>query len=222
MNRAVVSPWVDTVLGADRNQRVRLTQSLVASSLYLGLSAIIWLGVWMGAIQLLPAAALTSLVLVASLVFFAVIRSGRNLRFTADPALTQVQGLFSVFACSAAYAVSGPIRGAMLMLLLTGQFFGVFSLTPPQARRTAVVAVLALGLTMAWCAYTDPVQFPPQVELLSFLLVALVLPSLRSPATRDPALLGAAVALAVTPFLPSGLPVLCALAGLVLARPGRH
>ena len=53
-------------------------------------------------------------------------------------------------------------------------------------------------------------------------LVALVLPGLRSRTTRGPALLGAAVALAVTPFLPSGLPVLCALAGLVLARPGRH
>ncbi len=178
MNRAVVSPWVDAVLGADRNQRVRVTQSLVASLLYLGLSAIVWLGVWMGFIQQLPAAVLTAAVLGASLVFYAVIRSGRNLRFTADPALTQVQGLYCVFACSAAYAVAGPIRGAMLMPLLTGQFFGAFSLTPRQTRRTAAVAVVALGLTMAWCAYTDPVQFPPQVELLTFLLVALVLPTI--------------------------------------------
>lgn len=53
-------------------------------------------------------------------------------------------------------------------------------------------------------------------------LLALVLPALRRPAAggvdqRGPALLGAVIALALTPFLPPGLPVLCALAGLVLA-----
>lgn len=47
-------------------------------------------------------------------------------------------------------------------------------------------------------------------------LLALVLPSLRDAATVRPALLGAAVALAVTPFLPAGVPVLLALAGLVV------
>ncbi len=166
------------MLGVDRNQRVRVTQSLVASSLYLGLSAIVWLGVWLGVMSPLPAAVLTAAVLGASVVFYAVIRSGYNLHFSADPALTQVQGLYCVLACCAAYLVAGPIRGAMLILLLTGQFFGVFSLTPTQARRTAVVAVLALGLTMSWGAYTDPVRFPPQVELLTFLLVALVLPTI--------------------------------------------
>lgn len=178
MNRAVVTPWVDALLGADRNQRVRVTQSLVASSLYLGFSAIVWLGVAMGVIDSLPAAGLTVAVLGASVVFYAVIRTGLNLRFTGDPALTEAQGLYCVMACCAAYLVAGPIRGAMLILLLTGQFFGVFSLTPAQARRTAVVAVLALGLTMGWGAYSDPVRFPPQVELLTFLLVAMVLPTI--------------------------------------------
>lgn len=51
-------------------------------------------------------------------------------------------------------------------------------------------------------------------------LLALVLPSLRgSPRTRNAALLGAVVALATTPFLPAGLPVLLALAGLVVLIP---
>lgn len=176
MKRAEVTRWVDTVLGVDRNQRVRVKQSLVASSVYLGLSAIIWLGVWLGVVAVLPAALLSSTVMGASAVFYAVIRSGRNLRFTADPALTQVQGLFCVLACSVAYAVAGPIRGAMLMPLLTGQFFGVFVLAPMQARRMAGVAVAVLGFIMGWCAYTAPAQFPPREELLNFLMVALMLP----------------------------------------------
>jgi branched chain amino acid efflux pump len=51
-------------------------------------------------------------------------------------------------------------------------------------------------------------------------LLALVLPSLRgNPRTRNAALLGAAVALATTPFLPAGVPVLLALTGLVVLIP---
>ena len=50
-------------------------------------------------------------------------------------------------------------------------------------------------------------------------LLALVLPSLRNTRTRNAALLGAAVALATTPFLPVGVPVLAALVGLVVLIP---
>jgi 4-azaleucine resistance transporter AzlC len=46
-------------------------------------------------------------------------------------------------------------------------------------------------------------------------LLALVLPSLRDKAARLPVLVGVLVALATTPFLPVGLPVLLALAGVV-------
>jgi 4-azaleucine resistance transporter AzlC len=49
-------------------------------------------------------------------------------------------------------------------------------------------------------------------------LLALVLPALADRGTRNAALAGAAVAIAASPFLPAGLPVLLALAGLVLAR----
>lgn len=48
-------------------------------------------------------------------------------------------------------------------------------------------------------------------------LIALILPSLRAADARRVALVGAAVAVAVTPWLPAGLPVLCALLGLAAA-----
>lgn len=48
-------------------------------------------------------------------------------------------------------------------------------------------------------------------------LLALVLPALADRSTRNMALLGAVVAVAATPFLPAGLPVLLALTGLVAA-----
>lgn len=48
-------------------------------------------------------------------------------------------------------------------------------------------------------------------------LLALVLPSLRDRITRNGALAGAVIAVATTPFLPAGLPVLLALSGLAVA-----
>ncbi len=48
-------------------------------------------------------------------------------------------------------------------------------------------------------------------------LLALVLPSLTDRRTRTAALAGAAVAVAATPYVPAGLPVLLALVGLLLA-----
>ncbi|GAB1691213.1 AzlC family ABC transporter permease [Krasilnikovia sp. M28-CT-15] len=54
-------------------------------------------------------------------------------------------------------------------------------------------------------------------------LIALVLPSLRDRDTRLTALLGAGLAVLLTPILPAGLPVLCALLGLAaLFRPRRR
>ena len=50
-------------------------------------------------------------------------------------------------------------------------------------------------------------------------LLALLLPALRNARVRNASLLGAAIALAATPFLPAGVPVLLALAGLVVLVP---
>ena len=54
-------------------------------------------------------------------------------------------------------------------------------------------------------------------------LVALVVPALRDATTRRAAVIGAVLAVAATPVLPAGLPILLALAGLAvfLAKPVR-
>ena len=51
-------------------------------------------------------------------------------------------------------------------------------------------------------------------------LLALALPTLADRRTRTAAFSGAAAAVALTPFLPAGLPVLAALSGLAIGRPG--
>ncbi|GAB3650417.1 AzlC family ABC transporter permease [Glycomyces tarimensis] len=54
---------------------------------------------------------------------------------------------------------------------------------------------------------------------LPAIILALVLPSLRHSRTLLASLTGAAIALATSPFLPAGLPVMLALLGLVVAWP---
>lgn len=96
---------------------------------------------------------------------------------------------------------------------------------PDPARRRAAFWISGLGLFAVWNlgvlagglaggalgdtgAYGLDAAFPA-------VLAALVLPALREgPAVRRSALLGAGLALAVTPAVPAGVPVLLALAGL--------
>ncbi|MEU9333304.1 AzlC family ABC transporter permease [Streptomyces sp. NPDC048290] len=99
------------------------------------------------------------------------------------------------------------------------------------ARRRAAFWISGVGLFAVWNlgvlagalaggALGDTARYGLDAAFPA-VLVALVLPTLRKdPAVRRAALLGAAVALAVTPLVPAGLPVLLALAGLALY--GRH
>ncbi|TXS50513.1 branched-chain amino acid ABC transporter permease [Streptomyces sp. uw30] len=96
----------------------------------------------------------------------------------------------------------------------------------PQRRRTAFW-VNGLGLFAAWnigvlagalagSALGDTATYGLDAAFPA-VLMALVLPTLRTDArVRRCALLGAALALAMTPAVPAGVPVLLALAGLVL------
>jgi predicted branched-subunit amino acid permease len=67
---------------------------------------------------------------------------------------------------------------------------------------------------LAGRAVGDPTTFGLDAAFPAALL-ALILPSLRAPSVYRPVLLGAAIALAAAPFVPAGMPVLLALAGLV-------
>jgi predicted branched-subunit amino acid permease len=74
---------------------------------------------------------------------------------------------------------------------------------------------VAVG-TLAGSAIRDTGAFGLDTAFPAVLL-ALVMPALADRGTRNAALAGAVIAVALTPVLPAGLPVLLALAGLVLA-----
>ncbi|MFF7974559.1 AzlC family ABC transporter permease [Streptomyces sp. NPDC007905] len=100
---------------------------------------------------------------------------------------------------------------------------------PDPVRRRRAFWISGLGLFAVWntgvlagavagSALGDTARYGLDAAFPA-VLVALVLPALRADATvRRCALLGAALALAVTPAVPAGVPVLLALAGLFLHR----
>ncbi|MEU0534067.1 AzlC family ABC transporter permease [Amycolatopsis tolypomycina] len=102
-----------------------------------------------------------------------------------------------------------------------------FALAQEEAhRRRAAYWVCGIGLFACWnvgvvagafagTAISDTDAFGLDAAFPAVLL-ALVLPSLRDKAARLPVLVGVLVALAATPFLPAGLPVLLALAGVLV------
>ncbi|MFK4100981.1 AzlC family ABC transporter permease [Streptomyces sp. NPDC019531] len=123
----------------------------------------------------------------------------------------------------------GPGRLTRLLgaHLVTDETVAFALAQPDPARRRAAFWVSGLGLFAVWNvtillgalagsalgdtgAYGLDAAFPA-------VLVALVLPTLRKDsAVRRSALLGTGLALAVTPTVPAGVPVLVALAGLVV------
>lgn len=97
---------------------------------------------------------------------------------------------------------------------------------PDPARRRAAFWICGVGMFAVWntgvlagalagSAVGDTGTYGLDAAFPA-VLAALVLPALRDSAVRRSALLGAVLALALTPAVPAGVPMLAALAGLVL------
>ncbi|MFB6893188.1 AzlC family ABC transporter permease [Kitasatospora sp. NPDC056327] len=132
------------------------------------------------------------------------------------------------FGFTVADALDGPRWRRLLGAhLLTDESTAFTLLQSDPRRRRAVYWVCGLALFVVWnvavlagaaagglIGDTDALGLDAAFPAV---LLALVLPSLADRRTRAAALAGAAVAVAATPFVPAGLPVLLALAGLLFA-----
>jgi diguanylate cyclase (GGDEF)-like protein len=108
------------------------------------------------------------------LIFFALVRCSAALGLTPSQ-LAVAQALFA-FACNlGAYAVTGPIRGAALMIMLVVMVFCTFSLRPRATLGLCATAIVSLGLTMLFLVRRDAAAFPPHVEQMHFALASISL-----------------------------------------------
>ena len=182
MSAPQVSPhdwprWSVLLLSADPKQRVRLQRSLLAANVFLACVGVQVYEAWVGYMQVRDACLLSGAILFNCAFWYGLLRSGLNLRF-ADPALTLGQILAALSIIVWAYGVTGPVHGAVLMLLVMVWVFGVFNLSPAGARLAAVYTLVLMALMQAHLVHQQPQAYPLRLEIAHFVLVAAIVPTI--------------------------------------------
>jgi diguanylate cyclase (GGDEF)-like protein len=164
----------ELVLTADARQRRCLTVLLLTAVVYGVCIALMLYGAAAGIFEPLPMYVLSGLIVVAMLTFYALMRSGLNLR-SAEPTLAFQQVLVAQTLAAGAYAFSGPVHAATLMLFALIMIFGMFDMQVRHARFLTVYSVTLIGLVMLWRTQDLPEVYIARLELIYLVMLATVL-----------------------------------------------
>ncbi|MCK6424094.1 MAG: diguanylate cyclase [Burkholderiaceae bacterium] len=170
-------------LPADPKRRLRAGQTALACLFSLASVAFMAYGV---AVDLVSAQALwiwVLLVSAGSAGFVTAIASGWSERF-ADPSLTVAQMAYAIGCCAWAYAVAGPLRGGLFLLLMVVMMFGMFALPLRRMLGVCAVSVLTMGLAMVWQVNQPQGGTPAAVEAGHLLMLLVTLPAVALLAAR--------------------------------------
>jgi len=167
------------ILGSERKQQLRISRSLTAAYVFL---ACVGLQIYASRTGLLEAEhgwRVSILCLVNITLWYGLLRSGLNLRFR-DPALTMPQVLAAMTIIVYAYSGANQIQGSIMMLLTLVQVFGIFNMSQRDSRLAGFYSLGLMGCAMVYKTLTDPENYPYQVELAHFILIAAILPTISS------------------------------------------
>ncbi|RZI54644.1 MAG: GGDEF domain-containing protein [Pseudomonas sp.] len=163
------------LLGSDLRQRTRASQALLVLTVYVVFAGVQHLEVLLGLIDGSQSWALTAWNLTGGIGLYACIRSGLNLKLKTGRSLAIPQSLWAMTGIVWSYAITGPARGAVILILILVVVYGMFELSTAKARTVAVVAFLMLSTAMVWKALTDPTRYDPRVEGIHMLFSGIVL-----------------------------------------------
>ena len=163
------------LVGDDPRQQLRVSQTLLALVVYVVFAGVQHVEVLLGMIDERASWALTAWNMSGGLVFYALVRSGWSRRLARDRALTVPQSLWAMVGIAWSYGITGPARGAVMLIMLLVVLFSMFTLDARQSRLIVGAGIALLGGTMAWKAATDPANYDPRVEALHFGFAAIVL-----------------------------------------------
>ncbi|MBX3621122.1 MAG: GGDEF domain-containing protein [Rhizobacter sp.] len=174
----------ERVLSRDPAQRLRLRAWLFATFCYGLYAALAAVQVTLGLSPLVPTLWLFASVVLTSSLFYVAIRSGWNLRFKRDPALSLGQLAVGMVYFYWMYALSGLASGAVIIITASHIAYSMFGMTEQQVRRLVVVSLACLGLTIAACAWLAPQRFPWRVQIVTYLYACVVVPLIARLATQ--------------------------------------
>lgn len=158
----------------DPKQAHRLRRVLIATAASSMVVAILFMSYLLDVLTLrafLNAALLTLFFVIA---FYAVFRSGLNLRFR-DQSLTLPQILCSLLVILYALYESKEAHGVLALICMVSFLFGVFRLTTRQLLSLSLFVALSYAVIVAaqWHAGTDPREF--KLMLLNWIVLTAVL-----------------------------------------------
>lgn len=168
------------LLSRDTLQQVRLKVWAAGALSYLLFSIVQVVEVSFGLLDRRSSDALIAAMALTTVVFYALFRTRLNLRLGRDPGLTLPQLVIGCGLSLWSYAVTGPARGAILLILVSTLMYGVFTLTPRQSRGLAGAALAALASVMAWRSSTEPAGYPWRLEVVHFLFATIVMWTMAS------------------------------------------
>lgn len=173
--------WLSSVIKwlvtDDPRQRVRILRFFVAAANFAICTAVLAYAISVRAVDPQEGLSLTGYMVAQSLIFYALLRSGLNLRF-ADPALTMPQIIVAITCVVWSYAILHESRGASLMLLVMVLVFGMFNLTAREARIASFFALALQGVVMLGMVSLHPQRYTPRQELIHFLFACTTLPTI--------------------------------------------
>jgi diguanylate cyclase (GGDEF)-like protein len=165
----------DLLLGSDATQQRRMKVWGASAVGYVLYSLVQMLEVSFGQLGRESSDALIAAMAINTLFFYGLYRSGLNRRLGHDAGLTLVQILIGCVLSLWSYAVTGPARGAILLILASTLMYGVFSLSPRQSRMLVGAALAGLAGVMAWCTMRETAPYPWRLELVHFLFATIVM-----------------------------------------------
>jgi len=174
------------LLGADSRLHQALSQCLLVLGIYLAFAVGQHVEVIVGLLDEGDSWRLTAWNLLGGFGFYALLRSGLTLRWNSAGAraLAIPQSLWAMVGIAWSYAITGPARGSVILIMLLIINFGIFSLTTKQARGLAGAALAMLGVVMLSKALTEPGRYDPRVEAVHFAFTGIVLLSASMLAVR--------------------------------------
>ena len=162
------------LLGSDNLQRQTLTLLGLAALVTATVVILLGYAAAIGVADVHHVTMLSSLFFALIAGIYALVRSGFNRRF-ADPTLAMPQAILAQSLIACAYAMTGPVHGATMILLALVMVFGMFSLRAAAVRVVSLYTVVVMGAVMYWCTEHQPTHYQPQRELFNFALTAVVM-----------------------------------------------
>lgn len=173
MGRKLDSLFIGT---DDRRQRLRLRRffmALVSYAMWFGMALVIHQA---GLLQIGNRAVLLIFlaILFTQAVFYALFRSGLNLRF-ADPSLTLPQILVALGFALVLAGGTHEVRGLVMAVFMVTLLFGIFALSRREFLLLAVIAILGYAALVAGEHWLLPEHRGLELDLITLMVLAAVL-----------------------------------------------